>query len=63
MPNQHSPLQHVDKALSNMDYLIRFIQMNESFRQPETDAIAQSANVDLEWVKYKNDVCAYSWRR
>lgn len=39
-----------------MDYLIRFVQMHESFRKPETDALATLAGIDLEWVFYSEDV-------
>lgn len=40
-----------------MDYLIRFIQVHESFRKPETDALADLAGLDLEWLFYSGDVC------
>ncbi|KAK5168032.1 uncharacterized protein LTR77_006599 [Saxophila tyrrhenica] len=38
-----------------MDYLIRFTQIHESFRKPETDALATLANIDLEWVFYSEE--------
>jgi tRNA (guanine10-N2)-methyltransferase len=39
-----------------MEYLIRFIQMHESFRKPETDALAKLAGLDIEWRFYSEDV-------
>jgi tRNA (guanine10-N2)-methyltransferase len=39
-----------------MEYLIRFIQMHESFRQPETDALSTLFDIDLEWVTYSESV-------
>ena len=40
-----------------MQYLIRFIQTHETFRKPETDALAHSASLELEWIHYSEDVC------
>ena len=40
-----------------MEYLIRFIQMHESFRKPETDALAELAGLNLGWVFYSENVC------
>lgn len=40
-----------------MDYLIRFIQMHETFRKPETDALADLAGLSIEWLSYSEDVC------
>jgi len=40
-----------------MDYMIRFMQIHESFRQPETEALATLAGIPLEWVFYSHDVC------
>ena len=40
-----------------MEYLIRFIQMHESFRKPETDALAELAGLELQWMIYSEDVC------
>ena len=42
-----------------MDYLIRFIQTHETFRKPETNALAELGNISLEWVSYSDDVCGY----
>lgn len=39
-----------------MEYLIRFIQMHESFRRPETEALADLCGLELEWVYYSDDV-------
>ncbi|KAK0335947.1 hypothetical protein LTR02_001595 [Friedmanniomyces endolithicus] len=35
-----------------MDYLIRFLQVHETFRQPETEALARLAGVQFEWIFY-----------
>lgn len=39
-----------------MEYLIRFIQMHESFRKPETEALADLAGLEIEWIYYSEDV-------
>lgn len=39
-----------------MEYLIRFIQMHETFRTPETDALADLNGFKLHWVSYSDDV-------
>ena len=39
-----------------MDYLIRFIQKHETFRKPETDALAELAGLNLQWAFYSEDV-------
>lgn len=39
-----------------MDYLIRFIQMYETFRKPEMEALAELFHLDIEWVFYSEDV-------
>lgn len=39
-----------------MDYLIRFIQMHETFRKPEMDALAELGGIDIEWKLYSDDV-------
>lgn len=44
------------QALKTMDYLIRFVQMHESFRKPETDALAELAGIELQWVFYSEHV-------
>ena len=41
---------------AQMDYLIRFVHMHESFRQPETDALAELAGLKIEWLFYSEDV-------
>ncbi|KAK4506855.1 hypothetical protein PRZ48_000588 [Zasmidium cellare] len=38
-----------------MDYLIRFIQMHETFRRPETDALADLNGFKVEWLSYSDD--------
>ena len=40
-----------------MKYLVRFAQVHESFRQAETDSLAELAGVQLEWVFYSDEVC------
>ncbi|MCJ1269221.1 hypothetical protein MMC22_009110 [Lobaria immixta] len=35
-----------------MEYLIRFVQVHESFRKPEVEALAALANVDVEFLDY-----------
>ncbi|RAL17237.1 putative histone deacetylase SIR2 [Aspergillus homomorphus CBS 101889] len=35
-----------------MEYLIRFAQVHESFRQPEIQALADLAGIDLEFIYY-----------
>lgn len=39
-----------------MEYLIRFIQMHETFRKPETDSLADLNGFKLEWLLYSDDV-------
>lgn len=39
-----------------MEYLIRFIQAHESFRQPETNALADLLGLKIEWLVYHEDV-------
>lgn len=40
-----------------MDYLIRFIQTHDTFRKPETEALATLNGIKLEWLFYSEDVC------
>lgn len=40
-----------------MEYLIRFIQAYESFRRPETEALAELCGVTIEWISYSDNVC------
>jgi hypothetical protein len=42
-----------------MKYLVRFAQVHESFRQAETDSLAELAGVQLEWIFYSDAVCAF----
>ena len=39
-----------------MDYLIRFVQIHETFRKPEIEALAILANVDVEFLSYSETV-------
>ena len=38
------------------EYLVRFVQLHDSFRIPELQAAADLANVSLEIVAYHHDV-------
>lgn len=40
-----------------MEYLIRFIQVHETFRIPEIEALAELEGISLEIVSYSLDVC------
>ena len=39
-----------------MDFLIRFVQIHETFRKPEIEALAVLANVNLEFLLYTESV-------
>lgn len=39
-----------------MEYLIRLVQVHESFRRPEIEAIAMLANVNVEFLYYAESV-------
>lgn len=39
-----------------MDYLIRFVQLHETFRKPEIDALAEYARIQLHWEFHSEDV-------
>lgn len=39
-----------------MEYLIRFRQMHETFRQPEIEALAELNKFTVEWLSYSDDV-------
>lgn len=39
-----------------MEYLVRLVQLHETFRRPELEALAQMAKVDMEIVEYLEDV-------
>ena len=43
-------------ASNQMEYLIRFVQIHESFRKPEVDALAALANVSVEVLFYSECV-------
>lgn len=40
-----------------MEYMIRFIQVHETFRLPELEALGELENVKFEVVSYALDVC------
>ena len=39
-----------------MEYLVRLIQVHETFRVPELESLAQLEGVDLKIVEYSDDV-------
>ena len=39
------------------EYLIRLAQEHDSFRQPELQALATLAGIDLEFIFYDQNVC------
>ncbi len=39
-----------------MEFLIRFVQIHESFRMPEIEALAVLTNVNIEFLFYSEDV-------
>jgi tRNA (guanine10-N2)-methyltransferase len=41
-----------------MEYLIRFSQSHETFRMPETQAIAESGGFDMKVLYYDLEVCS-----
>ena len=40
-----------------MEYLIRFVQVHETFRKPEIEALADLAGIDVEFLDYSELVC------
>ena len=40
-----------------MEYLIRLVQVHESFRRPELEALAVLGNVNVEFLFYSEYVC------
>ena len=46
-----------------MEYLIRFVQTHESFRQPEIEALASLENIEVNIVNYRADVRRKSFRK
>lgn len=42
-----------------MEFLIRFSQVHESFRQPEIEALAHLFGFELEWLYYSEYVGCY----
>ncbi len=41
-----------------MDFLIRFVQIHESFRKPEIEALATLSEVNVEFLFYNECVCS-----
>lgn len=46
-----------------MEYLIRFVQMHETFRKPETEALAEIVGLRIEWISYSENVGILSGQR
>lgn len=40
-----------------MEYLIRLVQVHETFRRPELESLARLHGIDLHIVEYSDDVC------
>lgn len=40
-----------------MDFIIRFVQLHETFRKHEIEALALLANVNVEFLFYTESVC------
>ena len=40
------------------DYLIRFVQVHETFRKPEIEALAVLADINIEFLSYNEYVCS-----
>nr|KMM64836.1 RNA methylase family protein [Coccidioides posadasii RMSCC 3488] len=52
----HLERRNLGEALhGNMEYLVRFAQVHESFRRSEIEALAIVSNVDLEIVEYDEE--------
>lgn len=45
-----------------MDFLIRFVQIHETFRKPEIEALAVLADVNVEFIFYSESVCLELYR-
>lgn len=41
----------------SMEFLIRFVQIHESFRRPEIEALAALIGIDVEFLVYNECVC------
>lgn len=46
-----------------MEFLIRFVQIHESFRRPEIEALAALASIDVEFSVYNECVCSAIMRK
>lgn len=42
-----------------MEYLIRFVQMHETFRRPEVQALATLAGINVEFLIYSEYVRSF----
>ena len=40
-----------------MEFLIRFVQIHETFHRPEIEALAVIAGVDVDFLSYSENVC------
>lgn len=48
--------QRTSTAVDGTLYLVRFLQVHESFRRPELDALARVTGVKYEIVDYRDSV-------
>lgn len=39
-----------------MDYLVRLLQLHESFRRNELEALATLSDLKFEWIEYSENV-------
>ena len=46
--------------MMSIDYLVRLVQVHETFRKPELEALAFLAKITLEFLFYSECVCSYS---
>jgi hypothetical protein len=46
----------MESCNTNMHFLIRFVQAHETFRQPETDALAELHGLQINWLSYSDHV-------
>jgi len=58
-PNQNNQVNlrwRICSTIVDMDYLIRFVQIHETFRKPEVEALAVLADVNVEFLFYSENV-------
>ncbi len=52
---EHHPWRYQNISLQ-MEFLIRFVQIHETFRKPEIEALAVVQDVDVEFLTYAESV-------